>query len=322
MPKTTKRTETKRAARIAKAHATELPKVERKAAQQSQQRPPNKQAPARGIGRYPWLTALIIFIIAGSIGLLYVNHVGPFAPPPVTKNTKTGVTPTATVPNEVKATATAIIGAMPTDHQQAFTKSNCLKDDILKQITDTSAPLSTADKDKIKRSYDKAPEMSINKKTTYCVGLNTNRGLIVLELMPEWAPETVNNFVYLVQNKYYDGLTFHRVLKDASGIQIAQGGDPKGDGTGGPGYTLPEETTKNGDYTAGSISMARSDKVSGSQFFINTGDNSSKLKGKNYNTFGWVVKGMDVALALQGPSDSDKSITPDVINHALVVAAS
>ncbi|GHO43784.1 hypothetical protein KSX_19470 [Ktedonospora formicarum] len=211
---------------------------------------------------------------------------------------------------------------MPTDHQQAFTKSNCLKDDILKKITNTSAPLSTADRDKIKRNFGAAPTMSINAKTTYCVGLNTSRGLVVLELMPDWAPQTVNNFVYLAQNKFYDGLTFHRVLKDASGIQIAQGGDPKGDGTGGPGYTLPEEKAKDGDYSSGTISMARSDKVSGSQFFINTGDNSSKLKGTSYNTFGWIVKGMDVAVSLQGPSDSDKSIAPDVINYALVVPAS
>ncbi|EFH90504.1 peptidylprolyl isomerase [Ktedonobacter racemifer] len=323
MPKTTKRTATKRAARIAKAHATELPTVEPKVAQQSQQRrTPKQQAPARGIARYPWAITMSILIIAAGVALLYFNHVGPFAPPAKQASNAKKAPAVATLAPDVKAKATTVVASMPADHKQAFTSSNCLKSGILSKITDTSAAPSSADKDKIKHSYDKAPAMTINQKTTYCVGINTNRGLIVLELMPQWAPETVNNFVYLAQNKFYDGLTFHRVMKDAGNLQIAQGGDPKGDGTGGPGYTLPDETGKNGDYTAGTISMARSDKVSGSQFFLNTGDNSTGLKGQNFNTFGWVVKGMDVALALQGPSDSNKNITSDVMNHVLVVPAS
>ena len=118
---------------------------------------------------------------------------------------------------------------------------------------------------------------------------------IKIELYPELAPNTVNNFVSLVQKKFYDGLIFHRVIP---GFMI-QGGDPQGTGTGGPGYSIKGEFSNNGvttntlKHTKGVISMARAqDKNSGgSQFFIMVAD-SAQLDG-DYAAFGKVLEGMD-----------------------------
>lgn len=120
-------------------------------------------------------------------------------------------------------------------------------------------------------------------------------GKIVLELYPSAAPNTVKNFIALSKKGFYDGLTFHRIIKDF----MIQGGDPDGKGTGGPGYGIKGEFADNGvknslKHTAGVISMARSQEndSAGSQFFIMHAD-VTQLDGK-YAAFGKVIKGMDV----------------------------
>ena len=121
-----------------------------------------------------------------------------------------------------------------------------------------------------------------------------------VELYPDVAPNTVNNFISLVKKGFYNGLTFHRVI---SGFMI-QGGDPKGNGTGGPGYTIRGEFAKNGfktnnlKHTRGVISMARSmmPNSAGSQFFIMT-DPAPHLDGQ-YAAFGRVTEGLDVVRAI------------------------
>ena len=300
MPKTTKREATKRAARIAKAHATALPKLEVKTP------PPVKRAgykpPARGVARYPWATAIIVLLIIGlGIFTLYYYHFGPFALP---KKVKTTTTTTAASP--------------------------CTSSSVLKQITDTAAAPNKATFDATKHTYSQAPAMTINTSKIYCAGINTNKGLIVVELDPKIAPNTVNNFVFLAQNHFYDGLVFHRVIQQgqstsASGPYIIQTGDPLGNtpkaGTGGPGYKFNDEPVQ-GSYTEGTIAMANSGaNTNGSQFFICTGNDTSLPK--SYNIFGHVVQGIDVALKIQGPGDdpSTKNIKPDVMNHVVVVAA-
>ena len=122
-----------------------------------------------------------------------------------------------------------------------------------------------------------------------------NGRLIKVELYPEIAPNTVNNFIYLVKKGFYDDLTFHRVIK---GFMI-QGGDPNGTGTGGPRYRIRGEFSANGfenglKHTRGVISMARSrhPDSAGSQFFIMHG-NAPHLDGQ-YAAFGKVIEGMDV----------------------------
>ena len=120
-------------------------------------------------------------------------------------------------------------------------------------------------------------------------------GVIKAELYPEKAPNTVNNFIYLIKKGFYDDLTFHRVIK----CFMIQGGDPNGNGTGGPRYTIKGEFTANGfkndlKHTRGVLSMARSrnPNSAGSQFFIMHAD-SPHLDGQ-YAAFGKVIEGMDV----------------------------
>ena len=127
------------------------------------------------------------------------------------------------------------------------------------------------------------------------VTIQTTQGTIQVELYPEVAPNTVNNFIYLVKQGFYDGTIFHRVIP---GFMI-QGGDPEGTGMGGPGYGIKGEFAMNGfkndlKHTTGVISMARSQRPNsaGSQFFIMV-DDAPYLDGQ-YAAFGKVVAGMDV----------------------------
>ncbi len=111
------------------------------------------------------------------------------------------------------------------------------------------------------------------------------------------APTTVNNFVFLAREGFYDGLTFHRVV---SGF-IIQGGDPEGTGRGGPGYAIPDELPEDG-YQPGSVAMANAGPdTAGSQFFIVTGDASALPNA--YARFGRVVKGLEVARTIEGFAD-------------------
>ncbi|MFN2465922.1 MAG: peptidylprolyl isomerase [Candidatus Dormibacteria bacterium] len=156
------------------------------------------------------------------------------------------------------------------------------------------------------RKYSAAPPQTIDPAKGYVATICTARGHIVLQLHPDVAPQTVNNFVALADRGFYDGLVFHRVCPGGtscgppgSPFAIAQAGDPKGDGTGGPGYSLPFEGPK-GPYTPGTVGMAFSNAISGSQFFINGADNSSLASQSNvFNVFADVISGMDVVHKLQ-----------------------
>ena len=129
-----------------------------------------------------------------------------------------------------------------------------------------------------------AKEKIENKK----VVIKTEKGTIEFELYADKAPKTVSNFVYLAENKFYDGLTFHRVVPSF----VIQGGDPDGTGSGGPGYKFEDEPVV-GDYKTGTVAMANSGpNTNGSQFFICLEDQSSLPK--NYSLFGQVTVGMDV----------------------------
>lgn len=140
-------------------------------------------------------------------------------------------------------------------------------------------------------------------------------GNIVLELYPDVAPNTVNNFISLVKDGFYDGLTFHRVI---DGFMI-QGGDPNGNGTGGPGYSIKGEFSGNDfqndlSHTVGVISMARSldPDSAGSQFFIMSSDTTS-LDGQ-YAAFGKVLEGLDVVEKISKTSvDSNDKPKEDVV---------
>jgi peptidyl-prolyl cis-trans isomerase B (cyclophilin B) len=145
------------------------------------------------------------------------------------------------------------------------------------------------------KQWNCAPEMKIDVKKIYRVTMETDKGEIELELYPQHAPKTVNNFVFLVQEGYYDGVTYHRVISDF----VIQGGDPTGTGRGGPGYRFEDEFKGNPlKHETGSISMANSGpSTNGSQFFI-THCPQPHLDGR-HTVFGKVVKGQDVVDAIR-----------------------
>ena len=139
---------------------------------------------------------------------------------------------------------------------------------------------------------------------TYTATVNTTQGPIVIQLHPEVAPVTVNNFIVLAIHGYYDGLPFWK-----SEDWVVQGGDPRGDGRGGPGYSLPDEPSTT-PWGLGAVGMARvpGGAVNGSQFFIEKAPWPDTGPTAVYNRFGTVISGMDKAQQLQ-PGEIIKSIT-------------
>lgn len=139
--------------------------------------------------------------------------------------------------------------------------------------------------------YAEAPPMTIDVTKNYTATITTPRGDIVIKLRPDLAPQTVNSFVFLSREGYYNGLTWHRVIADF----MAQGGDPTGTGAGGPGYTVPAEFSDVSFDRPGILAMARPGNDingNGSQFFITTAP-ATFLDGQ-YTIFGEVVSGQDI----------------------------
>jgi len=153
----------------------------------------------------------------------------------------------------------------------------------------TAAPVPTLGP---RQTYSGPPPMVIDPAKTYYATIETDKGPIRAVLFAQDAPKTVNNFVFLAREGFYNGTTFSRVIKDS----LAQGGDPVGDGRGGPGYYLEPEASPH-PVVAGALVMAQEDgKVSGSQFFIPYRP-MPELDGK-YTVFGQVVSGLDVLKSL------------------------
>lgn len=145
------------------------------------------------------------------------------------------------------------------------------------------------------KQWKQAPAMQIDPKKAYQATIETPRGTIELELYPQHAPQTVNNFVFLAGEGFYDGTMFHRVIPNF----MIQGGDPTGTGRGGPGYRFADEVRNNPlKHETGVISMANAGpNTNGSQFFI-THAPQPHLNGK-HTVFGKVVKGQSVVDAIR-----------------------
>jgi cyclophilin family peptidyl-prolyl cis-trans isomerase len=138
----------------------------------------------------------------------------------------------------------------------------------------------------------KQPEPQTDSAKIYRATITTDRGTIVMDLDPQLAPNTVNNFVGLARDGFYNGLTFHRVVPEF----VIQGGCPEGSGRGGPGYKFADEPVTSA-YRLGAVAMANSGPdTNGSQFFICIDDCQTKLT-PSYNLFGYVTDGIDVAVA-------------------------
>jgi cyclophilin family peptidyl-prolyl cis-trans isomerase len=274
MPRTTdKRSAARRTTRVQRAHTN---KIEGAAVRR---RPISRRGSVKGtrniFQRYPVAFALLLLLVVGStVYTLYAKQII-FAPtPPAPKH----------------------YPALPA----SAANSPCLG---VAQYLQTTTPLT--DSANIQRTYTDPPPTITKKDQYYCVGITTTKGFMLLELDPRLAPNAVNNFVYLAERHFYDGLTFHRVERKGqtdpdgskSNLDLIQGGDPKGTGEGGPGYAFKDELdeTAQGKYTIGTVAMANNGPdTNGSQFFICTGDDSSLPH--SYSLFGHLVKGIDTAV--------------------------
>ena len=164
------------------------------------------------------------------------------------------------------------------------------------------------------KQYDAPPPMVIDLAKRYVATISTDQGDIVMELFADKAPMTVNNFVFLAREGYYDGVTFHRVIKGF----MAQGGDPSGSGSGGPGYRFGDEFHPALKHDQpGILSMANAGPgTNGSQFFITYRD-TPHLDGK-HTVFGRVVEGMDVLEAIP-ERDPQRASQPGVVMNSVTV---
>src|SRR5712691_11363855 len=137
--------------------------------------------------------------------------------------------------------------------------------------------------------WKQAPEMVIDPARQYTAKIETTEGTLTAQLLPAEAPKTVNNFVFLAREGYYDGVPFHRVIRNF----MVQTGDPTGTGSGGPGYRFADEPIRS-EYEPGTLAMANSGPhTNGSQFFIVHGSGGRKLD-KKYTIFGRLTAGMEV----------------------------
>ena len=156
------------------------------------------------------------------------------------------------------------------------------------------------------KKYKAPPEMVIDTKKYYFTTLDTNKGKVKIQLDAVKAPKTVNNWVFLARDGFYDGVTFHRVIEGF----MAQGGDPDGSGRGGPGYTFEDEFSDLTHQT-GSLSMANSGpNTNGSQFFI-VYEPQPHLNRK-HSVFGKVIEGMDVVKKLANGDKMNKVTIEEV----------
>jgi cyclophilin family peptidyl-prolyl cis-trans isomerase len=162
--------------------------------------------------------------------------------------------------------------------------------------------------------YDSAPDLTIDTSKSYSATLDTNHGEIVVDFDPGRSPLTVNNFVFLANDGFYDGVIFHRVIENF----MIQGGDPTGTGRGGPGYKFRDETEGAGDYTRGTVAMANAGpNTNGSQFFIVHKDAGLP---HNYTIFGKVTSGMEAvdSIAISDTDSSDRPREDVVINKVTI----
>ena len=235
----------------------------------SQSRPKNQPTPPPSSSIPGILSAVVVLLILGLIGVLLFNRTGSGS------SQSTTLAPTSSISAPAPTMGTLPANLMPT----ATTYS-----------------------------YASPPPMSIAADRQYTATITTPRGEIVIELLPKIAPVTVNNFVFLARNNFYNGLTWHRVLEGF----MAQGGDPRGDGTGGPGYSIPAEFSDQILFDSpGLVAMARSSDPdsAGSQFFITTAAtpwlNDDSGRRTNYTIFGRVIQGQEIvdAIPLRDPSN-------------------
>lgn len=167
-------------------------------------------------------------------------------------------------------------------------------------------------------SWDRMPQMSIDLDKQYKANIVTSKGEFVVELYAKAAPVTVNNFVFLSNEGFYEGLTFHSVIESF----MIQTGDPKGNGTGNAGYRIPDELNSEATYEEGTVAMFNtgSPNSGSSQFFICTGPEASNLNRQpNYTIFGKVVNGMDTVRLIASSPVQNGSPLEDIVIQSIAI---
>lgn len=172
-------------------------------------------------------------------------------------------------------------------------------------------------------SWSKPPAMQIDKNKTYTAAMETSLGTLKIELLAKETPNTVNNFVFLAKQGYYEGIIFHRIIKTF----MIQTGDPTGTGRGGPGYKFADELPTKHSYEPGIVAMANAGaNTNGSQFFICTGADSKNLNNMpNYTQFGRVIEGMDIVQKIasvqvvSNGQEVSKPVTPPMIKKITII---
>ncbi len=179
-------------------------------------------------------------------------------------------------------------------------------------LTTTYTPLASP----TQKQWDKAPAMQIDTAKKYAAIFDTDMGTFKIQLFPLESPRTVNSFVFLSKQGFFNGVIFHRIIKDF----MIQGGDPTGTGGGSPGYKFEDELPPRHKYDPGIVAMANSGpNTNGSQFFICTGQQAHGLDSlPNYTQFGQVSDGMDVvqkiaAVPVEPTGERSKPVKPPVI---------
>ncbi len=167
------------------------------------------------------------------------------------------------------------------------------------------------------QQWSTQPELTVDLAKKYQAAIDTNHGPITIDLFVEEAPVTVNNFVFLAGQGFYDGVIFHRVIPGF----VAQGGDPTGTGSGGPGYRFRDELDGDGRYDRGRVAMANAGpNTNGSQFFICL-DNVRLPHA--YTIFGEVTAGMETVDAIAAiPTDRSDRPTSDCVINTITVTQS
>jgi cyclophilin family peptidyl-prolyl cis-trans isomerase len=166
----------------------------------------------------------------------------------------------------------------------------------------------------VAQQYDSPPELTIDLSKTYEAVLHTNHGDVSIEFDAARAPQTVNNFVFLARDGYYDGVIFHRVVPGF----VAQGGDPTGTGRGGPGYKFRDEIEGEGRYSRATVAMANAGpNTNGSQFFICLDDVGLPHA---YTIFGLVTDGMEAVDAIAAiPRQGERPVEDAVIESVDII---
>jgi peptidylprolyl isomerase/peptidyl-prolyl cis-trans isomerase B (cyclophilin B) len=160
--------------------------------------------------------------------------------------------------------------------------------------------------------------MCLDLSKRYAAEMVTSKGSMVFALDAIRAPRTVNNFVVLARYHFYEGIFFHRVIPGF----VVQGGDPKGDGTGGPGYNFEDELPQAGRYQIGSLAMANAGpNTNGSQFFVISGPQGTRLPPQ-YSLFGQMTNGQDVLAAIEAVGSDSGSPRERVVIESVQITES